>query len=457
MQTNSSPSRSWSVLVSNVGTVLSTENEEDARSTFEEYAMRSVLSTGSRAYRETVSLVSPEGEPVETFSDPWTDEEGEPVPEEDLGASVLDLLESGEIEGDVYSVGSSFDPWTWTDYASGVPISWRELQPVSGSDYRERMLSGEFLVLVPLACSGSDYSGGSLARANVSALQEIADADSVVSFSVSGSHGSHGIALPLWERGTEFGLVSALRGLSAYPVVSEDALSEIEREEEEETWESSIRSDLLREIENVHGVDVDEIAEDALVSLFYDLQEATGETWEHTEEGAWIDVSRLVDGTTRAELLEIPGAVSASADEERDAGLLRGLNERPARVEFERVVDHLDRLDGEVPHRVVALLLPADRRAEGDARRADLALALDALHPRPHFVVLEVRHARVVHREDVDAVRAEAFERCVEGGLEERDVEAVGSLALPGVLRVAGLPVVAELRADLVDATVMPI
>jgi hypothetical protein len=319
MQTNSSPARSWSVLVSNVGTVLSTENEEDARSTFAEYALRSVLDTGSRAYRETVSLLDPSGEPVETFSDPWTDEEGEPVEEEDLGASVLDLLESGEIAGDVYSVGSSYEDWTWTDYADGGSVSWSSLQPVSGSDYRERMLSGEFLVLVPDACSGSDYSGGSLARANVSALREIADADSVVSFSVSGAHGSHGIALPLWERGTEFGLSYALRGLRDYPVVSEDALSEIEREEEEETWESSIRYDLVRSIESVHGVDVDEIAEDALVSLFYSLQEATGETWEHTEEGAWIDADRLADGTTRAELLEIPGAVSTSADEERDA------------------------------------------------------------------------------------------------------------------------------------------
>jgi hypothetical protein len=309
----------YTVTVSNIGIVLSAETVEDARPTFEDYAIRSVLSTGSRAYRETVSLLAPSGEPVETFSDPWTDEDGEPVDDEDLGASVLDLLESGEIEGDVYSVGSSYDPWTWTDYAAGGSVSWRELRPVSGPDYRERMLSGEFLVLVPYACSGSDYSGGSLARANVSALQEIADADSVVSFSLSGSHGFHGIGFPLWVRGTELGLVSALRGLSSYPVVSEDALSEIEREEEEETWESSIRSDLVRELESVHGVDVDEIAEDALARLFLDLQEATGETWEHTEEGPWISVERLMDGTTRAALLEIPGAVSASADDERDA------------------------------------------------------------------------------------------------------------------------------------------
>ena len=312
-------SSSWSVIVSNVGTVLSTEDETEARSTFTEYAVRSVLETGSRAYRETVSLLDPSGEPVEMFSDPWTDEDGEPIAEEDLGASILDLLESGDVDGSVYSVGSSYDPWTWTDYADGGSVSWSSLQPVSATDYRERMLSGEFLVLVPDACSGSDYSGGSLARANVSALQEIADAESVVSFSFSGSHGSHGIALPLWERGTEFGLVSALRGLRDYPIVSEDALYEIEREEEERTWENAIRSDLVRELESVHGVDVDEIAEDALFHLFCELQEATGETWQHTEEGAWISVERLADGTTRAALLEIPGAVSASADEERDA------------------------------------------------------------------------------------------------------------------------------------------
>jgi len=312
-------SSSWFVLVSNVGTVLSTEDEIDARATFEDYAIRSVLSTGSRAYRETVSLVSPEGEPVETFLAPWTDEDGEPVSEEDLGASILELLESGDAPGSVYSVGSSYEDWTWTEYAEGGSVSWSSLKPVDGRDYRERMLAGEFLLLIPDACSGSDYSGGALARANVSALQEIVDEDGIVSFSVSGSHGSHGIALPLWQRGTDLGISYALRGLSSYPVVCEDALQEIEGEDEEETWESSIRSDLVREIESVHGVDVDAIAEDALVRLFYDLQESTGETWEHTEEGAWISVERLVDGTERAALLEIPGAVSASADEEEDA------------------------------------------------------------------------------------------------------------------------------------------
>lgn len=304
----------FSVIVANVGTVLYTDSEEEARERFELERFRSRMEDGWRGYGEDVSLHGPDGELLELYSVPerWTEEDTPPP-------SVLEAISGRYSVGEVYTLDADEgDGSAWWSALEG-PLS-----DVSEDALLRRMRAGELLVLVP--ASGSDYSGGALARANVQALRELAEDEGLEHFTLSGGHGTHGIAFPLWERSRA--LADALEKLDSYPVVDEDLWSQLEHEDEEEAWECWLRGDFERALESAHGVDVDESTDEELRSHFRETMERAGVYFEHTDEGPSIDVDALAQHSTREELLELSGAVSTTADEEeRAARILRTMRE----------------------------------------------------------------------------------------------------------------------------------
>lgn len=243
-------------------------------------------------------------------------------PREDFeGSKVRDHVGSG----DVFLVREGWDADS-EDFEDGGSVSFGVLEQVKRADVDALAREGALLVYVPPACSGSDYNGGALARANARALRELAESEGLVSFELHGGHGSHGTAFPLWERSDE--LARVLEALEDYPVVDEDAHSEEELADEEQAWDSWIRSDFARALQEETGVDVSDVEDGALRELLHARMEAAGRYFEHSDEGPHVDVDELADGVERSELLALPGAVSAEADEEeRAARVLRTMAE----------------------------------------------------------------------------------------------------------------------------------
>src|SRR5436305_1684441 len=93
-------------------------------------------------------------------------------------------------------------------------------------------------------------------------------------------------------------------------------------------------------------------------------------------------------------------------------------------------------------------LAPADRRAEGDAVVAQLALVAERLELGEEVVALDRVHARVVELVEVHVVGPEPAQAGLERGASVLRRPVRGPLAL-GVLLAFGVEHVAELRRDL--------
>ena len=82
-------------------------------------------------------------------------------------------------------------------------------------------------------------------------------------------------------------------------------------------------------------------------------------------------------------------------------------------------------------YRLDAFVEPADRRSERDAVHANLAFALERFEQLPERVVVDLRHARVVHLIDVDVVGLQTAQRRLERLAHERRREILRQLGLP--------------------------
>lgn len=318
--------------------VLSTAEESAAWERFDVERARSRFDADAGSFLAPVSILE-DGKELAKWEAP------EEWDREELAPSVLDFLEGKRSSGDVHVLEEGWNE-DREELESGGGLSFRSLGNLpKGSTLRELALQGKLLALIPPACSGSDYNGGALARSNVRALEELAESEGLVHWSLSGGHGSHGIAFPLWERSRE--LVSILEGLEDYPVVDEDAMSEEESEDEEQAWDSWVRHDFAKALETETGVDVSEVPDAKLRELFHSLCSERGRYFEHSDEGPTIDVDELAEGVERFDLLGLEGAVSTTADEEARAERILGAfgvkiadhggDKLPALQEWERI------------------------------------------------------------------------------------------------------------------------
>jgi len=152
--------------------------------------------------------------------------------------------------------------------------------------------------------TGSDYSGSSVERANYKELQEMLeaahpeDAQPVVWARTSGGHGTYGIVVRYGDLDEE--IRETLDALEDYPAINDEAVSNLEMEEQDETWENSGRDEFIRAVAKIEGKDKDAL-EEAITpeqwhGVFRAMCTATNRDWEDQGgEGPWIDMKKLAE------------------------------------------------------------------------------------------------------------------------------------------------------------------
>jgi len=169
------------------------------------------------------------------------------------------------------------------------------------------------LFIVPGILSGSDYSGSSVELSNYRTfLESWRNVPGVVD--LHGGHGTYAIAIRLDV--CEAGILQALEALDDYPVLDDDAMGEVEAEQDREAWESWARDDFKRELERRHGVDVSEVSDDDIARVFLAACEATGNYFECDGADRFIRVEQVAPGCTLDSLRGLAGAVECEDAED---------------------------------------------------------------------------------------------------------------------------------------------
>jgi len=190
-----------------------------------------------------------------------------------LRAVKFDYHEAPEKNGEQLSYGH-FDPGTARDGAQ-----WYEVE----------------------YASGSDYSGGTVNRSNYEVLQEMLEEshpsgqEPAVWADAYGGHGTYAILVVYDALDPE--IRAALDALEDYPLLDEEHHSMHETELEDEAWESTYQrefeSKLLEEL-FTDGEDEDWPEGVESFGVFRLGMEVANENWEHSAEGPYVDIDRVV-------------------------------------------------------------------------------------------------------------------------------------------------------------------
>jgi hypothetical protein len=173
------------------------------------------------------------------------------------------------------------------------------------------------LLWVPDYCQSGDYGGAVHYRSNANVL--LSDFSSPECRELYGSYGSHGVAID--PRYCSDDLLENIESLENYPVLSEDDLSYLEMELQDEAWEDWVRSDFSRKLESLLSEilsaadwenaeewaeqSVESLSEDQLFSLFREAVEASNTYWESQHNDAYIDVDRVAESLSEDQLLSL--------------------------------------------------------------------------------------------------------------------------------------------------------
>jgi hypothetical protein len=209
--------------------------------------------------------------------------------------------------------------------------------------------------VMPELCSGSDYSGSLVERANYQALLDDMPQgyeDGVEYITYSGGHGTYALAIRFDALSDD--LLETLESLDDYPLISEDVHSHLEMESQDEAWSNGLRSDfktalgsaLASVYESTHeepdddaleflSDDCGEISDENIDRLFY-LMADFGNVYWVNESGSdsYIDVDDVVKRGLDAKRLntewrksayaEIKSLIQSSmSDRKYDLGIMR--------------------------------------------------------------------------------------------------------------------------------------
>ena len=172
----------------------------------------------------------------------------------------------------------------------------------------------------------SDYSGSTVEAANCAELHEQFDGAAI---SVYGGYDTTDVCFSLrWicDDETDFEadtLLDIFEGLEDYPLINDEALSNIEMECADEAWDCWAYSDFVKGVEKALNVELDGHDKDSMRTVFEAVREDCNEYWE-AEGGAgksvYIRVERIVAVVTVAHVKQwIVPVVLAVRDE---AGVL---------------------------------------------------------------------------------------------------------------------------------------
>ncbi len=168
------------------------------------------------------------------------------------------------------------------------------------------------LVFCPDYCQGSDYSGSLVELSNCDTLAEDHYGKGV--WRLYGGHGSFGLAFDLRFLTEE--ALEALESLQDYPLASEDKLSELELEKEEEAWESWVSSDFTKELlssfyqeaseEALEALEdkLESLEDEKLYGLFQEACELGNHYWETEAQSRWIDCEKVAASVSFSSLID---------------------------------------------------------------------------------------------------------------------------------------------------------
>jgi hypothetical protein len=171
------------------------------------------------------------------------------------------------------------------------------------------------LVFCPDYCQGSDYGGSLVELSNCDVLTEEHYGRGV--WRLYGGYSSFGIAFDIRFLTEE--ALESLEALEHYPLASEDRLSELELEKEQEAWTDWASSDFTKELLKLLSSFYQEASEDKLesledkleslddqklFSLFREACELGDHYWETEYQDRWIDCERVAAFVSFSSLLE---------------------------------------------------------------------------------------------------------------------------------------------------------
>lgn len=183
--------------------------------------------------------------------------------------------------------------------------------PLRPAEWAPDTLPQDAIAILDYTCY-SDYSGCSVERANERAIREMfPNADWLKD--LYGGHGSSGLAVDLaaWldtltEDDDPHALLETVEGLDDYPAVSDEAVSELETEAEDEAL-PDLYKDLARTVpwdrcERLHDY-LSDLPEDRAHACYRAAMEATNTYPEHETGGSvYFDVKRIRASYIRAAL-----------------------------------------------------------------------------------------------------------------------------------------------------------
>ena len=225
---------------------------------------------------------------------------------------------------------SRFDATQWrgricrfegSEYVPGPGNYWRTFDRIEDSEsasYGDFTNDADGNYFLSDLLGGSDYSGSLVERANYREfLEEFGEQDGV--HEVYGGHGTFAVAVRV--DAIDDAMAEVFQGLEDYPLISDEAHSELELEAQEEAWESWTESDFVRELESRFGEDFAELVyvpcnepagqerlfetgerpkpenlDEAVRQLFETAREDANEYWiDETGGNAWIAIERVCD------------------------------------------------------------------------------------------------------------------------------------------------------------------
>ncbi len=189
---------------------------------------------------------------------------------------------SGQWEG-----AKRFDSyWVHRDPEPGEDLSYGQVEPNSDGAY-----------IMPEYLSGSDYNGGLVTKSNYQVfLEKYREVNGV--HTVSGGHGTYAVAVRIDALTPE--MVDDIAGLSDYPLLDEDHLSNLELEQENEAWESYGADDMRHSLAKEYpGTDdrwskvPNGILRSAFALAADEQNICGGPGYEHTVEGVRYDFDEM--------------------------------------------------------------------------------------------------------------------------------------------------------------------
>lgn len=136
-------------------------------------------------------------------------------------------------------------------------------------------------------CTFSDYSGGTVERSNCETfLKMFADEPDGV-YPVYGGYGTRSVVVTeaVWNSDDVQDVVNSL---NRYPVIDEEAWTELEYQLEEEAWDSWVKADLMR------ALGLEEEPDDLMEKWIAACERANEYFFCEDAVSAWIDVDKVV-------------------------------------------------------------------------------------------------------------------------------------------------------------------